>query len=151
MLEFPSLEKPRFWTHIPRWCSEHSIACSEVLSPARRQMPSLAMPLEEDREFYFPCLWQCVLHCREIEFGWRRPRAALFVVPPLRLQQRWAQRWGLGPRGAGPAPPTPAPLPGLAGVCGAIAHLGLGIGHRVQPAAGTFAGISRVRVYADLC
>lgn len=61
----------------------------------------------------------------------------------------------LGGGGVALHPPTPHPFLAWRGVCGGIAHLEPhhlpGVRHGVQPAAGTFAGISRVRVYVDLC
>lgn len=34
MLAFPSMEKPRFWTSIPCWCSESTVTCSEGTEPS---------------------------------------------------------------------------------------------------------------------
>lgn len=123
-------------------------------------MPSLAMPLEEGRVVLpgsFPLIM--AMHLAP----WRNYRIQMVTAKSNPLcGGRFVAAAALGAEmgfgrlgGVSPAPPIPKPLSGLAGVCGGIAHLGprhpLGVGRGVQPADSTFAGISRVRVYADLC
>lgn len=149
MLEFPSREAPFLDQH-RSLVLESRVTCSEEGSEllGRRLMPGLVMSLAEDRVFslgHFCCLWHHILHCRgnyRIQMVMAKsnpPCDAPFVAAAA-----WAQRWGLG-AGDQPCsshPRTPSwPGRGLQGCRPPAQH----------QAMGTFAGISRVRVYVDLC